>query len=121
MGLTHQSTMSAASTLEITVVIDGDSTSYTCQPGETVLDLKTKIEEAENLRPCSQYLYFHGYHLSQDDDVLGDLLAAAGEELYQLDLSLPVAAGGKKMFMHDSNDDVFLLWQQAQVSNTHSA
>merc|ERR1711892_1553353 len=109
-SLTHQSTMSAASTMEITVVIDGDSTSYTCQPGETVLDLKTKIEEAENLRPCSQFLYFHGYHLSQDDDVLGDLLATTGEELYQLDLSLPVAAGGTKNFMNDSNGDVFLVY-----------
>merc|ERR1711892_1061592 len=109
-SLTHQSTMSAASTMEITVVIDGDSTSYTCQPGETVLDLKTKIDEAENLRPCSQYIYFRGYHLSQDDDVLGDFLSATGEELYQLDLSLPVAAGGKKNFMNDSNGDVFLVY-----------
>merc|ERR1711892_1543867 len=106
-SLTHQSTMSAASTMEITVVIDGDSTSYTCQPGETVLDLKTKIEEAENLRPCSQFLYYNGYHLSQDDVVLGDFLATTKKKL---DLSLPVAAGGKKNFMNDSNRDVFLVY-----------
>merc|ERR1712106_1095398 len=99
--------------MEITVHKGDKAEVYRCDPSDTLLSLKEKIDENEGIQPSHQNLFQLGYWLSEPSVLLGDFLQD-GDELV-LDLS----RAATKDFMNNSLSLVWLVNGTKHKFKTH--
>ena len=78
---------------------------YKCTEDETLHSLRKQIQQKEEISTKEQLLYFSGYWLNSDDDLLRDFLKNEDE----IELHLRTATEYKKEFVNKVSNDVWII------------
>merc|ERR1711970_689968 len=100
-------------------ILDGEHMFvYECSPADTVLVLKEKIEEGLGIEACNQWLYLHGYWISDDGSILGDFMKDEDElTLKAATATDPLPSKTKKFRV--PVDDVWIISGSKRKFTTH--